>query len=440
MQETASAMESGRIAAMPETNRISPATRLALILTLRLDGLRVIAPTENEPQQPLDAGELTRLARWLQEHGRDALALPNDPEPLLDGWSDHTVTTERIVRLLARQDAIDRAVARWTDQGIWVLGRKDPGYPRQRLTARLGDAIPPVLFGVGDRRLLARGGTAIVGSRDTHISTLTLAQELGAEEARADRTVISGGARGVDERAVQGAFLGGGTAVVILGDALARSAAKVVHADHLARGMLALISPYAPDAAFSTANAMGRNRLIYCMADESIVVASSDGRGGTFAGAREALRHGRGTIWVAPTDDPRSGNPILLHAGARPLAERPTPLPRTRLDETAPPTTQPSSTVIETPGEALYKSFLACWRSLPEEPFTMGQLEAALGLTAQQTRAWVFQAVEHRDASRLTTPVRYAVHPAPNAERADELRDSAHTDIHHHVGGQAGEP
>lgn len=396
---------------------VSPATRLALILTLRLDGPRSFPasePAQQQPHpQPLDATELTRLARWLQDHGRDALALPDQPERLLAGWSDRTVSTERIVHLVARQDLIDRVVARWTALGIWVMGRKDRGYPRNRLTARLGDAIPPVLFGIGARSLLDGGGTAIVGSRDTQIATLNLAQELGAEEARAGHTVFSGGARGVDERAVQGAFLGGGKAVVILGDALARQAAKVVHREHLAAGMLALISPYSPDAPFSTANAMGRNRLIYCLADESIVVASSEGRGGTFAGAREALRRGSGTVWVAPSDDPHSGNPLLIHAGARSLAERPVPPHRPRRDDTAPPTTEAGKRrpPAEAPGDTLFQQFLTCWRRLPEAAVSIAELATMLALTPEQARAWVFLAVERREATRLTSPVRYAVHP-----------------------------
>ncbi|MGC4189847.1 MAG: DNA-processing protein DprA [Thermomicrobiales bacterium] len=398
---------------------VSPATRLALILTLRLDGPRTVSPDRPSSQtqpQPLDASELTRLARWLQERDRDALALPNHPEDLLDGWSDRTMPVERIVALIARQDAIDRAVLQWTSQGIWILRRKDRSYPRARLTARLGDAIPPVLFGVGAHHLLDSGGTGIVGSRDTQVATLTLAQELGAAEARGGRTVISGGARGVDERAVQGAFLGGGSAIVLLGDSLTRQATKVVHAEHLAAGTLTLVSPYAPDAPFSTANAMGRNRLIYCLADDTIVVASSEGKGGSFVGAREALRRGWGPVWVAPSDDQRSGNPLLLHMGALPLAERPAPPPRQREDAPALPTVGAGNTPPEEiPGETLYRSFIVCWQSLPETSTTIPELAAALDLTPEQTRMWVFQAVERRDATRLTSPVRYAVHPRSDA-------------------------
>jgi predicted Rossmann fold nucleotide-binding protein DprA/Smf involved in DNA uptake len=437
---------------------ISPATRLALILTLRLDRTTTTdsAGVPFQPR-PLDASEMTRLARWLQEQGRDALALPSSPDAMLDGWQDRTISAERLLALVARQETIDRVVQHWSDQGIWILGRKDSGYPRARLSGRLGEAIPPVLFGIGSQDLLEPGGTAIVGSRDTHVTTLNLAQELGSVEAHAGRTVISGGARGVDERAVHGAFLGNGAAVVVLGDGLTRYIGKRATAEPLAAGTLALISPYAPDAAFSTANAMGRNRLIYCLAEEAIVVASSEGTGGTFIGARDALRRGWGPIWIAPSDDPHSGNHLLLRAGGRPLSDRPasqrSPAPNladaarvaahpqavtraaspaqiptipdvalhaspaekavsytsTSHADAAPNHLPPPTPTPMRPGDVLYEAFLACWRMLPPIPAALPDLARGLSLTPEQTRAWVFQAVERGEATRLTNPVRYVV-------------------------------
>ena len=62
----------------------------------------------------------------------------------------------------------------------------------------------------------------------------------------------------------------------------------------LERGDLCLVTPYSPNAGFSVGAAMGRNRLIYCLADYAIVVASDAEKGGTWAGATEALKNG----WV----------------------------------------------------------------------------------------------------------------------------------------------
>lgn len=410
----------------PQSDHVSAATRLALILTLRLDRpsnttVTPAATNGGSGIRPLDATEMNRLARWLHEQGRDALALPSSPEALLEGWQDRTISAERVLALVARQNEIDCAVQGWLDLGIWILGRKDAGYPRTRLNARLGESIPPVLFGIGSQHLIDRASTAIVGSRDTHVSVLNMAQDLGMAEAQSDRTVISGGARGVDERAVEGAFLGNGSAVVILGDGLARQIGKRAYTEHLEAGTLALISPYSPDATFSTPNAMGRNRLIYCLADEAIVVASSEGTGGTFVGARDALRRGWGPIWVAPSDDPRSGNPFLLRAGGRPLTDRLPHPPRTNT-QPVPSATSPAMRIDDPsmvctpvthssskPGDALYQAFLAAWRTLPAIPVALPDLARGLSLTPEQTKTWVFLAIERGEAARLTGPVRYVV-------------------------------
>ncbi|CAN5318675.1 hypothetical protein BH24ACT7_BH24ACT7_01840 [soil metagenome] len=50
-------------------------------------------------------------------------------------------------------------------RGIWVLTIVDPDYPT-RLRDRLKSDAPSVLFGVGNRSLLARTGIGIVGSRE----------------------------------------------------------------------------------------------------------------------------------------------------------------------------------------------------------------------------------------------------------------------------------
>ncbi len=45
--------------------------------------------------------------------------------------------------------------------------------------------------------------------------------------------------------------------------------------------------PYGPDARFTVGGAMGRNGLIYCMADLAVVASAAEGEGGTWAAATE---------------------------------------------------------------------------------------------------------------------------------------------------------
>ena len=69
---------------------------------------------------------------------------------------------------------------------------------------------------------------------------------------------------------------------------------------------------------------MGRNRLIYALADFAIVIASDAQQGGTWAGASEALRSGWTPVFVLEHDRMPEGNQLLIKKGAHSL---PYPLP-----------------------------------------------------------------------------------------------------------------
>lgn len=66
---------------------------------------------------------------------------------------------------------------------------------------------------------------------------------------------------------------------------------------------------------------MDRNKLVYGLADAAIVVASTDGKGGTWAGAIEALRRSKIPIYVRASGCIPAGNRHLLELGARALTE-----------------------------------------------------------------------------------------------------------------------
>jgi predicted Rossmann fold nucleotide-binding protein DprA/Smf involved in DNA uptake len=79
---------------------------------------------------------------------------------------------------------------------------------------------------------------------------------------------------------------------------------------------LCLVTPYSPNAGFSVGAAMGRNRLIYCLADYAIVVASDAETGGTWAGATETLKNKWVPVFVLEHAHMPEGNKLLLQKGA----------------------------------------------------------------------------------------------------------------------------
>jgi predicted Rossmann fold nucleotide-binding protein DprA/Smf involved in DNA uptake len=286
-----------------------------LALTARSAGGRRATTSDNEPK-PLPPKDWARVARALAAAdaspadllGRDAADLGR----LLGGA---TAAAEVIAQLAGRATTLALEVERLAGRGIWLVSIADAAYP-ERLRDRLSDSAPPVLYGAGTVELLQAGGVAIVGSRDADADALEYAREAAAAVARSGRPVVSGGARGIDAAAMTGAAEAGGTVVGVLADSLERQARSTAVRALVADERLVLVSPYGADVPFSVGAAMGRNRLIYCLADAGVVVATSEGAGGTWAGATEALAAGWVPVYVRAGDGAPAGYAALIARGA----------------------------------------------------------------------------------------------------------------------------
>ena len=290
---------------------LSPEAESVVLLT------GVLGEQGSDGPKPLTTSEWAAFAQMLQGRGmRPADLLKPDGVCALDGWQHRKITTERLRRLLDRGAALAWCVKRWGRSGLWLLVRSDAAYPRQ-LKRRLGWKCPPLLFGCGNPALLAKPGLAVVGARNAAQDDLEFAASLGQQAAANGHSVVSGGAKGVDEAAMLGSLEAEGAAVGVLAAGLQRAATSRKWRSALERGALVLISPFGPAAGFSPGNAMGRNRYIYCLANAAVVVASAHGSGGTWAGAVENLKHRWVPLWVHRSQLAGSGNAALVGTGAR---------------------------------------------------------------------------------------------------------------------------
>src|SRR5262249_1039030 len=111
---------------------------------------------------------------------------------------------ERIVRLLDRSARLALELESVFSRGMWVVTRMDGQYPA-KLQQTLKQQAPTVLFGAGNFELLTRGGVAVIGSRNIDEAGTLFAREIGRKVAAAGLPVISGGARGTDRLAMEGA-------------------------------------------------------------------------------------------------------------------------------------------------------------------------------------------------------------------------------------------
>lgn len=266
--------------------------------------------------KPLSIKEWARLYVWLKDHKLDpARLLERYPKETLSGFSDRTITLQRIECLLERGGSLGFNLDKWQRSGLWTITRTDAEYP-ERLKLQLRFESPPVLFGCGNIGLLARGGLGVVGSRNANVDDIAFSEHLGRVASEEGLTVVSGAARGVDEGAMLGALRSEGTSVGVVAHGLLRMATSVKFRKHLASGDLVLVSPYNPEAGFNVGNAMSRNKYIYCLSDKAVVVSSTPNKGGTWNGAVENLSAEWVPLLVKRNSGENSGNSALVRKGA----------------------------------------------------------------------------------------------------------------------------
>jgi DNA processing protein len=281
---------------------LSDDAKAVLVLTTRLG---------DRDRPSLPPGAWHYLAQGLSDAGLSPAAVFDAD---FDAGRFARLDTERVRRLLAGTLSVFVELDALASKGIWALTTADSGYPA-RLRA-LGDAAPPCLFGVGESNLLEAGRLAVVGSRNVEPEGAAVAQEMAQAAVAAGSTLVSGGARGVDQLAMNAAHQAGGAVVGVLSDSLEQRIRKADMLAALDDGRTCLVVQQHPAAGFSPAAAMARNKLVYALADLTVVVAADSGGGGTWSGAEEALRrrYGRVAVWRGEGEGP--GNVALERMGA----------------------------------------------------------------------------------------------------------------------------
>lgn len=281
---------------------LSDDAKAVLVLTTRLG---------DRDRPSLPPGAWHRLAQGLKDAG---LSPADVFDPGFDAGRFPPLDAEKVRQLLAGTLAVFVELDTLASRGIWVLTTADFGYPA-RLRV-LGEAAPPCLFGVGEANLLEGGGLAVVGSRNVEPEGAVVAQEMARAAVAAGLAVISGGARGVDQLAMNAAHQDGGAVVGVLSDSLEQRIRKAEMLAALDDCLTCLVVQQHPAAGFSPGAAMARNKLVYGLADLTVVVAADSGAGGTWSGAEEALRKGYGRVAVWRGEGEGPGNVALERMGA----------------------------------------------------------------------------------------------------------------------------
>ena len=204
-------------------------------------------------------------------------------------------------------------------QGYELIPFNSSDYPKILKDNLKLKFAPPLIYIKGNKSLLHDDTIAIVGSRDADNKSLEFTKNIAIKATKEYKCVVSGGAKGVDQAALEESVRAKGHSILVLpqGILTALSLMKKYYKD-IIDGNLLILSTFFPKAGWSTGLAMGRNKYIYGLSKE-IYVAQSDSKGGTWTGVLEGLKAER-TIYIRnPENGEDNANDLLILKGGMPV-------------------------------------------------------------------------------------------------------------------------
>ncbi|MCI9191335.1 MAG: DNA-processing protein DprA [Lachnospiraceae bacterium] len=282
-----------------------------------------IGINNDDAYKPLTLKEWNELLDSVIEHGQQPSVVMDPSQSFLRETDCSQAYIERIKRLMSRAGTVAFQLDELEGKGIDIVTQFDADYP-VLMKRRLKKKTPPVLFYSGDIGLAKKIGIGVAGSRNVDAEGVDFARKL-VEKAAAERLVVySGGAKGVDSIAEKAAVESGSAAISFVADSLISKIRKKEILDAVVNRKCLLLSDVRPDVGFSAARAMNRNKYIYASSYGTFVVASDYNKGGTWAGAAEAMKN-EWTKVLVWNHGGYEGNRRLIEKGAVPyeLSEAP---------------------------------------------------------------------------------------------------------------------
>ena len=264
-------------------------------------------------------GEITprRFQLLLEHYGSESQIAAHK----VTQWAEDqrlNLKPEQLADLQTQIDKLDPAkeLAQQAKRGVWALTPSDSDYPE--LLRQISDA-PFILFGMGDRNLLAQRQLGIVGTRKATRAGGRMCQQLVQGLVKAGFVISSGLAAGIDGIAHRCALDNCGKTIAVLGNGID----KVYPAEHVELYKLihkqgCIISEYPMGMSGSAWSYPRRNRIISGLS-LGIVVIEAGEKSGALITARTALDQDREVFAVpgSPLEAQSIGCNRLIQGGAK---------------------------------------------------------------------------------------------------------------------------
>jgi len=217
-------------------------------------------------------------------------------------------------------------------QGYEMIPINSKDYPKEFKKNLKQKNSPLLIYIKGNKNLFKDKKIAIVGSRKANNKSLDFTKKIALEATKNYECVVSGGAKGVDQKALEESIKSNGHSILVLPQGiLTYSSGIKKYYKSIVEGNLLILSVYPPKAGWSAGLAMGRNKYIYGLA-EKIFVAETGSTGGTWAGAIEGINSGRSVYVRKSEDGEENANDELILKGGIPIDKEGRILEKATLD------------------------------------------------------------------------------------------------------------
>lgn len=237
----------------------------------------------------------------------------------------------RIPLLLKRHQQLIIELSKYNNIGINVVTRANKQVYPQKLRKKFINAkiaIPPIIYYCGNIEEIDTSKTiAFVGSRNLQNDSKAekFTNEFVASAVRENFSISSGGANGIDQLAFEAAVNNNGKSIITVSNSLLKKITEPTVRNEIMNGNTVFMSLVNPKARFTGYNAMARNKIIYAIADYSIVITCDyqtiqshgtetidNNRGGTWVGAHECVNKKLSRLMVRKSSTALRGNQELI--------------------------------------------------------------------------------------------------------------------------------
>lgn len=273
--------------------------------------------------KPYSSVEWSQLASYLHMNGLDPadLLLLNSNDEATGYLKEHI--RSRIGRLFSfeRLRILSKLMYNYRRVGIHIVTRADWQYP-QTLKTNLHADCPPLLYCIGDTRLLCDSPSLILSSRKTDKAAKDYATDLTKCLVLDNHTVAI---TDIGEDSITGTVLStaltyGGKVIMWVSDNMLLHIKRINIINAIEGGRLLIVSAVEPTSNHTLHNATTRDKCLYAVSERIIVIKVNNGFGTVWRSLTDNFSDYSDKLYCV-NDSDYAGNMHLIDMGANALNE-----------------------------------------------------------------------------------------------------------------------